>query len=370
MIAGAPTAYPGMSPIEQQQLQMRGKKKLCSRLSESSDDDEVEQQRQSKKLKIPTSLPMQDGESRCDCEDEIMVGVGCKHDGKTVAIHTSLALSTMTTTGTTATATQSKKTVRFVPSDENYTYETLARTSYTPQEYDSSFLSHYEQQLIYREIASKIRVYRADKTMRQQQQDQDKEQESLSDDSHKGNGSKTNESHIQKPDDSEKLVVDPESDNESNIDDDNGMDEKYGCLESIIEQRDSDRSARMSFAFTTIMQRQLQVVSLPMSPSSSTKKRKHPLHEDVFDDAWLDIYYRPISAISAKLARDRGIREENAARDAAASSPGADASAALSTTRSSANCKVGRTTLLGTEAPSSSSSLPRSPLNRKLIACC
>jgi len=206
-----------------------------------------------------------------------------------------------------------KKAVRFVPSDQNEIYETLARSNYTPQEFDDSFLSQQEQQRTYREIAMHIRQYRADKEKRQQKQKQKQGSRDVDEVSASTTTTskkyKLQQLHTRKPDLVANVVAAAtESENE----------EKYGCLESIIEQRDSDRSERMRLACSIILKAQSQSRSSSSSSSSSAaalkKKGKLPPKPVINDDAWLDDHYRPISTIAAKLARNRGICEEKAAK--------------------------------------------------------
>mmetsp|Transcript_21687 Transcript_21687/g.51212 ORF Transcript_21687/g.51212 Transcript_21687/m.51212 type:complete len:408 (-) Transcript_21687:186-1409(-) len=312
--------------------------------------------------KRKTVHPSPSCSGREEHDKNILSVVVTSHDDDTDGVDTNHATDEDSST---------KKAVRFVPSDQNEIYETLARSNYTPQEFDDSFLSQQEQRQTYREIAMHIRQYRADKEKRQQKQKQDShdidvDEVSASTTTTTSNNNKFQQLHTRKADLVANVVAAAtESENE----------EKYGCLESIIEQRDSDRSERMRLACSIILKAQSQSQSQPQPSSSSSssaalkKKGKLPPKPVINDDAWLDDHYRPISTIAAKLARNRGICEEKAAKVATRDSD-----------TSAENLSTGKDETSGSSATATrpaSRTIPattptrdqqRSPL--KVIACC
>ncbi|VEU41080.1 unnamed protein product [Pseudo-nitzschia multistriata] len=81
---------------------------------------------------------------------------------------------------------------------------------------------------------------------------------------------------------------------------DDKMIEELG-LERIVEQQRSDRLDRVKSAIFVILQRQRQSKIL-----QSSKKLN-------IDEQWLKEHYRPFSELAAKLARSRGLRDEEMA---------------------------------------------------------
>lgn len=131
-------------------------------------------------------------------------------------------------------------------------------TRYTKEEKNEMHMSKEDQRLILREISNAIRRFDCD--MPQQH-------ESIHDD-----------------------------------DSNNKCIEDLG-LERIVEQQDSGRMKRVKSAICVILQRQRQ--------SKLFKSSKNQMQ--TINEVWLEKHYRPFSKISANLARNRGLRDQEMA---------------------------------------------------------
>eukprot|EP00536_Pseudo-nitzschia_multiseries_P002602 jgi/Psemu1/301459/fgenesh1_kg.35_\ len=76
-------------------------------------------------------------------------------------------------------------------------------------------------------------------------------------------------------------------------------------LERIVEQQCSDRIDRVKSAICVILQHQRHS---QQSRNASEKQQTHAMTE-----SWLQKHYRPFSQLSAKLARSRGLRDQEMA---------------------------------------------------------
>jgi len=75
-------------------------------------------------------------------------------------------------------------------------------------------------------------------------------------------------------------------------------------LERIVEQQDSGRMKRVKSAICVILQRQRQSKLFQLS--------ENPMQQTI-NEGWLEKHYRPFSKISANLARNRGLRDQEMA---------------------------------------------------------
>lgn len=83
------------------------------------------------------------------------------------------------------------------------------------------------------------------------------------------------------------------------------------CLERIVEQQSSDRLERVKSGVCVILQRQrTQSQRFESSSSTNTKRQQAQL---LLDESWLQKHYRPFSEVSSKLARSRGLRDQEMA---------------------------------------------------------
>ena len=75
-------------------------------------------------------------------------------------------------------------------------------------------------------------------------------------------------------------------------------------LERIVEQQNSERLKRVKSAICVILKRQRQSQLF----KSFKKQQMQKINE-----SWLQKHYRPFSELSAKLARNRGLRDQEMA---------------------------------------------------------
>lgn len=96
----------------------------------------------------------------------------------------------------------------------------------------------------------------------------------------------------------------PQRDDNIHDDDSNNKCIEDLGLERIVEQQDSGRMKRVKSAICVILQRQRQS-KLFQASENPTKK--------TINEGWLEKHYRPFSKISANLARNRGLRDQEVA---------------------------------------------------------
>lgn len=103
---------------------------------------------------------------------------------------------------------------------------------------------------------------------------------------------------------------------------DNDYDIKELGLERILEQQNSDRLERVKSAICVILQRQrqsqLQLQSQSQSQllksfSTTPREKENQTQTININELWLKKHYRPFSELSAKLARSRGLRDQEMA---------------------------------------------------------
>lgn len=194
---------------------------------------------------------------------------------------------------TTAKATaNTRRRVRFSQMSHQV-HEIPARWCFSEDELSAIYMTQDEQQQMYHEIAVQLRRFREAESQRaskqQQQQEQQQQQQLLQQERRQGNSNvvvsaEESEKDILLSKKSLSLLTD------DNPDDDYDEDDDFAGLESILEQRGSDRSERMDKAVTMIVERQCFGLR-------------------VDDEAWLERHYRPLTSHAAKLARERGLRD-------------------------------------------------------------
>lgn len=125
-----------------------------------------------------------------------------------------------------------------------------------------------------------------------------------------------------------------DSDNHSDKNNDNNDNDNYNNikklgLEGIMEQQDSDRIERVKSAVCVILKRQRklksQLLLLKSITLSATNNKNNNMHKNKnmhnnnnisqinINESWLKKHYRPFSELSAKLARNRGLRDQEMA---------------------------------------------------------
>mmetsp|Transcript_28101 Transcript_28101/g.58383 ORF Transcript_28101/g.58383 Transcript_28101/m.58383 type:complete len:248 (+) Transcript_28101:164-907(+) len=198
-----------------------------------------------------------------------------------------------TTTATTTTTLGGRAFVRF--SSKNDVFE-ISRP--TKEERNDMHMSSADQNLILREIIDGIR--RLDSYHDQQQQQYPHEGIGCDFAMDWDYGSSNSRSS---------------SNNNNNTESNNTCIEDLG-LERILEQQDADRIKRMRSAIFVILQRQKQSRRLlrgnrnPFSRGNGETPKQQP---SSISEHWLEKHYRPYSKVSAKLARNRALRDQELA---------------------------------------------------------